>query len=60
MGKTYEDCIEITEGRMLEDSIYWLNSEKIKTELGWKQTISLQKGSSENISMGEVAFYQIK
>ena len=44
MGKTYEDAIEITEGRMFEDSIYWLNSEKIKTELGWKQTISLQKG----------------
>ena len=44
MNKNYEDCIEITEGRMFEDSIYWLNSEKIKTELGWKQTISLQKG----------------
>ena len=44
MNKNYEDCIEITAGRMFEDSIYWLNSAKIKTELGWGQNISLEEG----------------
>jgi dTDP-D-glucose 4,6-dehydratase len=33
MNKNYEDCIEITEGRMFEDSIYWLNSEKKRQNL---------------------------
>ena len=42
--KNYEECVHITEGRSFEDSIYWLNSGKIKNELGWKQTISLQTG----------------
>ena len=44
MNKNYEDCIEITAGRMFEDSIYCLNSAKIKTELGWEQNISLEEG----------------
>ena len=60
MGKTYEDAIEITEGRMFEDSIYWLNSEKIKTRTWMETNYFSSKGSSENVSMGEVVFYQIK
>ena len=39
-----EDLTEITPGRVGEDNQYWLNSEKIKTELGWLEEVTLEQG----------------
>lgn len=40
----FDKIAEITPGRVGEDRQYWLDSTRIKTELGWRQRISLRKG----------------
>lgn len=44
MGVKFEDCVEITEDRLGQDSCYWLNSEKAEKILGWKQIIDWEEG----------------
>ena len=44
MNKNYEDHIEVTKGRMFEDSVYRLDSGKLKKELGWHPTVGLREG----------------
>ena len=44
MGKNYDDYVEPVKGRLFEDSIYWINSDKIKTELAWEMTVDLRDG----------------
>ncbi len=47
-----EDLCEITPGRVGEDSQYWLNSDKIKKDLGWREEVDLEKGISLLINWG--------
>lgn len=42
--------IQVVEGRKTEDSKYWLDSNKIKSELNWEPKISLDQGLQEMIS----------
>ena len=49
LGKNFEDTVEITEGRVGEDSQYWLNSDKIFKDTGWKAEISIDDGIKETV-----------
>ena len=43
---------EITPGRVGEDNQYWLNSDKIKADVGWVKEVTLEKGIEALISWG--------
>ena len=53
LGKRFEDCVEIGPERPGKDSAYKLDSFKLRTELGWRDTISLAEGIDEVIALGE-------
>lgn len=44
MGVQFDDYVEVTEDRLGQDSCYWLNSDKAKKLLGWKQEIFWEEG----------------
>lgn len=44
LGQTFADHVDIAQERLGKDSAYWLDSSKIKSELSWADTISLEKG----------------
>lgn len=50
LGKNFEDCVEIGPERPGKDTAYTLDSFKLRTELGWRDTISLQEGIDDVIS----------
>lgn len=43
----FKEFVEIVPGRKTEDNQYWIDSSKIKKELGWEPRISLKKGIIE-------------
>lgn len=47
---SFEDSVEITEGRLGMDNAYLLDTDKIRTTLGWKDKISLEQGIEETIA----------
>ena len=49
MGKNFDENVDIVPAREFEDSIYWLNSEKIKNELGWSTSVSLEEGLERSV-----------
>ena len=44
LGQTITDHVDIAQERLGKDSAYWLDSSKLKSELSWTDTISLEKG----------------
>ena len=48
----FEQLVQIAPDRAGEDAIYWLNSDKIKRELGWRITIPLDEGIREMVAWG--------
>ncbi|MGH6793100.1 MAG: GDP-mannose 4,6-dehydratase, partial [Methyloceanibacter sp.] len=44
LGKTFEDCVEMGPERPGKDTAYMLESQKLRSELGWEDKISLQEG----------------
>ena len=50
MGKKLEDVAEVVGERIGKDAAYWLNSNKLRNELGWRDTISLEQGIEETIA----------
>jgi dTDP-glucose 4,6-dehydratase len=49
LGKSFEDCVEIGPDRPGKDSTYMLDSFKLRTELGWRDRISLAEGVEATI-----------
>jgi len=47
LEKNFEDHVEIVEERLGKDNAYWLNCEKLRLELGWIDTVSLDTGLSQ-------------
>lgn len=45
-----EDYVEMRQGRVGEDRKYWIDSTKIKNQLGWKQQVTFEEGISRMIS----------
>ena len=53
LNKEFNELVEISEDRLGRDSKYWLDSTKIKEQLGWKQQIFWDEGLSEMANWGE-------
>jgi len=45
----FDDHVKIVGERLGKDSAYWLNSTKIRKELGWHDTISLEDGLAQTL-----------
>jgi len=50
LGKRFEDCVEIGPERPGKDTAYTLDSVKIRTELGWRDSIGLDQGVGDVIA----------
>ena len=50
LHKKFEDSVDITEGRVGEDKQYWLNSDKLFKDTGWRPKISLEEGITETVN----------
>ncbi|HRD75984.1 MAG TPA: GDP-mannose 4,6-dehydratase [Hyphomicrobiaceae bacterium] len=50
VGKRFEDCVEIGPERAGKDTAYTLDSFKLRTELGWRDAISLGQGIDDVIA----------
>lgn len=50
MGRKMEDCIDFVDDRLGQDALYVINSNKIRTELGWRPAIGLDQGLNDVIS----------
>jgi dTDP-glucose 4,6-dehydratase len=50
MGVSFEDHVEIVGERLGKDAAYLLDSEKLRLELGWQDTVSLEAGLDEVIN----------
>jgi dTDP-glucose 4,6-dehydratase len=44
LGKNFDDCVELGPERPGKDAAYMLESSKLRTELAWKDEISLEAG----------------
>src|SRR5579863_5170032 len=53
LGKSFEDCVEIGPERPGKDTAYTLDSFKLRTELGWRDLISLEQGVDDVIAWAE-------
>jgi dTDP-glucose 4,6-dehydratase len=49
LGKSFEDCVEIAPERPGKDTAYMLETSKLRNELGWRDTISLERGIDDVI-----------
>lgn len=49
-GVNFDALAEITDDRLGKDQAYLLDSSKLKNELGWKDSVSLQAGLEETLS----------
>ncbi len=47
--RSFEDCVEIAPERPGKDTAYLLDSFKLRSELGWRDKISLEQGIDETI-----------
>ena len=50
LGKSFEDCVEIGPERPGKDTAYTLDSFKLRTELGWRDTFSLEQGIDDVVA----------
>jgi dTDP-glucose 4,6-dehydratase len=53
LGKSFEDCVELGPERPGKDTAYTLDSFKLRTELGWRDAISLEQGVDDVIRWAE-------
>ena len=53
LGKSFDDCVEIGPERPGKDTAYTLDSLKLRTELGWRDTVSLETGIDDVIRWAE-------
>ena len=60
LGVRFEDHVEIVGERLGKDAAYHLDSTKIRSELGWRDTISLDQGLDECIHWVRTHFDELK
>jgi len=53
LNKSFEDCVEIGPERPGKDTAYTLDSFKLRTELGWRDTFSLERGIDDVVAWAE-------
>jgi dTDP-glucose 4,6-dehydratase len=56
----FENLCKVTDDRLGQDSRYWLDSSKIKRDLGWEPEISWEEGLSEMVHWGRKYLTEIK
>ena len=49
LKKPFADHVKVVGERLGKDSAYWLKSDKLRSKLGWKDTISLEQGLEETL-----------
>jgi dTDP-glucose 4,6-dehydratase len=49
LGKSFDECVEIGPERPGKDTAYTLDSLKLRTELGWRDRLSLEQGIDDVI-----------
>lgn len=52
MNIAFDDLVDETPSRLGEDSVYWLDSNRIEKELGWQPEIGLDEGIAEMVEWG--------
>lgn len=57
---SFDDAIDIVEERLGQDKAYTIDSTKAQKELGWRPTISLERGIEETIEWVNTYFEEIK
>lgn len=50
LGKSFADSVEIAPDRIGKDSAYWLNSQKLRKTLGWRDKITLEEGLQQTVA----------
>ena len=60
MNVEFDDFVEISEERLGKDASYQLNSDKLRSKLNWKETISLEQGISGCIQWVADNFEELK
>ena len=50
MGVAFDSCVDVVGERLGKDAAYRLDSRKIRQELGWSDTLSLEQGLDETIA----------
>lgn len=58
-GTPFERLVDMTPARTGEDAQYWLDSSRIKTELGWQQKIGLREGVRDMVAWGRKYLEQL-
>ena len=56
----FEELCEVTDDRLGQDSRYWLDSSKIRTQLGWEPEISWESGLGEMVAWGRKYLPELK
>jgi dTDP-glucose 4,6-dehydratase len=59
LGVPFDELCAITGGRIGEDSQYWLDSTRIREELGWEPVIGLREGVRDMIAWGRRYLHQL-
>lgn len=60
MNIPFEQLVAEVPGRAGEDAEYWLDSSKIKRDVGWRETVSLEQGIDDMIAWGRKYLPQIQ
>jgi dTDP-glucose 4,6-dehydratase len=60
LGIPFEQLAEVTEDRLGQDSRYWLDSTRIKTDIGWEPRIGWDEGLADMVAWGRKYFDQLK
>jgi len=60
LGAKFEESVEIVGERLGKDAAYMLDSNKVRSQLGWQDRISLEQGIDETIAWVEEFFDDLK
>ena len=53
MSLSFEKLCEVTEARLGDDALYWLDSNAIKRDVEWEPEIGLEKGIREMVEWAQ-------
>ena len=60
MNVSFAECVEVVGDRLGKDSAYLLDATKLRSELGWQDTVSLDNGLDECIEWVKTNFETLK
>jgi dTDP-glucose 4,6-dehydratase len=60
LNKPFESHVKVVGERLGKDGAYWLNSTKLRSELGWSDTVSLEQGLSETLAWAQAHLSALK